>query len=184
MTRIVSQLTSLTCGSDLRKSSARFDPDAALRDMLHSDDLFSVCAGTALGSCDATRLRVTRGGLTPQEMSSLDVQCEKMTRNWLLTSINGLAGSPTLGSNPQGIKADKARFPPTAASCWSPYVEKEGKVLGWLLLRQETGFDAPPRGCRQVVQPHAKAAALLPVSRYRRRCWLRFPPGSEPRKRI
>ena len=40
------------------------NPNAALREVLHSDDLHSVCAGTALGSYDAKRLRVTRGGLT------------------------------------------------------------------------------------------------------------------------
>ena len=32
---------------------------------------YSVCAGTALGSYDATRLRVIRGGLAPREISHL-----------------------------------------------------------------------------------------------------------------
>ena len=36
---------------------------------LRSDDPCPVCDGTALSSCDATRLRVTGGGLTPQEIS-------------------------------------------------------------------------------------------------------------------
>ena len=40
------------------------NPDAALQEVLRSDEL-------GVGSYDATRLRVTRGGLTPQEISHL-----------------------------------------------------------------------------------------------------------------
>ena len=52
-------------------SPSEIDPATALSDILHSDDLYAVCAGAAIGSYDASRLRVMRGGLTPQEIGGL-----------------------------------------------------------------------------------------------------------------
>ena len=68
------------------------------RSCLHSKDLYSVCAGTAVGSHDATRLRVARGSLTPQEISHL-VSGEVR----VLTS----EGSTALGTDPYGSKRSK-----------------------------------------------------------------------------
>ena len=68
------------------------------RSCLHSKDLYSVCAGTAVGSHDVTRLRVARGSLTPQEISHL-ISGEVRV---LISE-----GSFALGPDPYGSKRSK-----------------------------------------------------------------------------
>ena len=46
-------------------------PSAALKDLLHSDDLYMVSAGAALAPYNPLKLRVTRGDLQPKEIESL-----------------------------------------------------------------------------------------------------------------
>jgi len=43
----------------------------ALSELLHSDDLYSVSGGAALGSYDPLRLRVTKADLCPKEIEDL-----------------------------------------------------------------------------------------------------------------
>ncbi|CAK0843206.1 unnamed protein product, partial [Prorocentrum cordatum] len=65
----------------LQRASAALDPvlqdlpleseSAALSDILHSDDLYTLTGGAALGTYDISRLRVARGDLQPKEVSSI-----------------------------------------------------------------------------------------------------------------
>ena len=48
-----------------------FTEAGALAELLHSDDIYTVASGAALGSYDPDNLRVTKGDLNPKEIQTL-----------------------------------------------------------------------------------------------------------------
>ena len=129
-------------------------PDAALRNMLHTGDLYSViprCDPTSGHSC-GSHSAGDHPGLAGMRRRALDVD------------QGILQGSPALGPDPSRIKARETWLPSAAAPCWSPHVEEEGEVSGVKKKDSMLSFAVDARWSNRMCRPppYSRLAVLGP----------------------